>query len=90
MRFLSYFYWTAKSQRTWAKLPQDSHSGDREQPSEGGEGSGQGGGGEQPRQRNAGGPGGHQRRGRMFQHVQTLMGSYSMVGHVQKCKKLSL
>lgn len=48
MRLLSYFYWTAKSQRTWAKLPQDSHSGDREQPSEGGEGSGQGGGENSP------------------------------------------
>lgn len=57
MRLPSYFYWTAQSQRTWAKPPRDSHSGDREQPSEGREGSGQGAGREQPSQRNGAGPG---------------------------------
>lgn len=90
MRLPSYFYWTAQSQRTLAKRPQDRPPGDREQPGEGREGSGQGAGREQPSQRNGAGPGDHQSRGRMFQHVETLMGSYSMVGHVQKCKKLIL
>ena len=41
MRLPSYFYWTAQSQRTLAKRPQDRPPGDREQPGEGRGGSGQ-------------------------------------------------